>query len=309
MSPVKFLLAAVWLTIFLYGLHKMSRSMVSATGPAMKKILSGLVGKPWKSFLAGAAVTAVLQSSSITSVMVVGLVNARVLTLAQGIGVVIGANVGTTVTAQLLSISTYRIALPVIAFAVVLYLLPLPRVRPAARALFGFGLMLCGLEGMAGSLSPLKEYTVFAEWIIAGDRSPWQGIAGGFVVAAILQSSSAVIGLVIGLALEGAIRLPAAIAVVIGADLGTCTTALIASCGMNRTARAAALSHILFNLLSLIIALVFFRYMVMLAFTSAHSLPRRLANAHTLYNLLGAAILLPLSPLLAAFLERKTQRA
>lgn len=308
MSWLNAVLAAACLFIFLYGLRLMSRAAVTAIGPALKKMLVRLVGKPWRAFIAGALITAVLQSSSITSVMVVGLVNARVLTLAQGIGVVIGANVGTTFTAQLLSVSAPRIALPLLISAVILYLAPLPQIRHGARCLFGFGLMLYGLEGMAASLAPLKDSPLFSAWIVSAGQAPWRGITTGFMMAAALQSSSAVIGLVLGLALEGAISLPAAMAVVMGADLGTCTTALIASYGMKRTARAAALSHFLFNLFSLLIAVIFFRHLVMLASASADTLQRSLANGHTLYNLLGAAVMLPLASLFADLLEGKARR-
>ncbi|MEW5785985.1 MAG: Na/Pi symporter [Bacillota bacterium] len=296
-----------YLGLFLFGLHFMSRNLHSAAGSGLERFLARLTGSPWKGFLAGAAVTGALQSSSLISVMVVGLVNARVMTLAQAIAVIIGANVGTTVTAQLLSFNIQHAALPLIGAAVFLYLLPLSRLKPAAGALLGWGLVLLGLGGMAESLAPLRNTPVMARLLAAAGETPWQGIGAGILTAAALQSSSGVMGLVLGMALEGSISLTAAMAVLIGADLGTCTTALIASVGMNRTARAAAWSHFIFNLLSLVLAALFFPYMLRVTAFAASSLTRRLANFHTLYNLLGALVILPLAEPLARLLQGRKE--
>lgn len=301
MRLTNFACAAVYLGLFLFGLHLMSRSLARAAGPSLRKLLAGAVGTPWKGFLVGGLVTAVLQSSSLTSLMVVGLVNGGMLNLAQAIGVIIGANVGTTITAQLISFNLHRFAPPVVAAGAAFYLLP--RFRKAAGPLFGFGLVLLGLGGMAASLAPLQDTALVTGMFRAAGEAPWQGICAGFVTTVALQSSSAVMGLVLGLALEGIISLPAAVAIIVGADLGTCTTALVASLGMNRAARAAAWSHFLFNLVSLFLAALFFPQLVLLAAKTASALPRQLANAHTLYNLLGAVTLLPLAPLLARLFE------
>ncbi len=294
---------AGYLGLFLFGLHFMSRQLSGAAGPALERLLARVAGKPWSAFLAGCLVTGLLQSSSLTSVMVVGLVNARVLSLVQGIAVIIGANVGTTVTAQLLSFNLHRLALPLIVISVLLYLLPLPRIRPAFAAAAGFGMVMLGLDGMAQSLSPLQDTPLVMRMIAAAAEAPWQGLCGGIAVSIALQSSSAVMGLILGLAIKGIITLPAAVAVLIGADLGTCVTALIAGLVMGRTARAAAGSHFLFNLISMFLALLFFPRLLWLASVTAAELPRQLANFHTLYNLLGAVVLLPLIPLLARLLQ------
>ncbi len=297
--------AAGYLGLFIFGLHFMSRQLSGAAGPALRRLLSRVAGRTWSAFLAGCLVTAALQSSSLTSVMVVGLVNSRVMGLAQAIAVIIGANVGTTVKAQLLSFNLHRLALPLLGAAVLLYLLPLPRLRPASAALVGFGLVLLGMDGLTRSLAPLQETPLVTGMLSAAGAAPLKGLAGGLAASIALQSSSAVMGLVLGLALDNAISLPAAMAILIGADLGTCTTALVASLGMGRTARAAAWSHFLFNLISLFLALLFFPKLLWLATASARMLPRQLANFHTLYNLLGAIALLPLTPLLAHLLDRR----
>ena len=284
----------------------MSTRLSGAAGPALKRLLARAAGRPWSACLAGCLATAVLQSSSLTSVMVVGLVNARVLSLAQAVAVIIGANVGTTLTAQLISLNLHRLALPFIGAAVLLYLLPLKRIRPAAAAAIGFGLVIFGMEGISRSLAPLQESPFILQLLTAVGQTPWQGIGGGIIASAALQSSSAVMGLVLGLAMKELISLPAAMALLIGADVGTCITALAASLGMGRAAKAAAWSHFLFNLISMLLALIFFRWLLWLAFTSSAALPRQLANFHTLYNLLGAVVLLPLSPQSARLLSGRS---
>lgn len=295
---------AGYLGLFFFGIHFMSSQIYGSFGQALKNILSRVAGRPWSAGLSGCLVTAIVQSSSLTSVMVVGLVNAKAMSLNQAIAVIIGANVGTTMTAQLLTLNLYMLALPVIGLAAPLYILPFRRIRPVAGAITGFGLIMFGLEGMAQSLAPLNEAQFMNGILAAAGQSPWQGLGGGFAATVILQSSSVVMGLILSLAMENMISLPAAAAILIGADLGTCTTALMASLGMGRTARYAAWSHFIFNLVSLILALIFFQSLLWLASVTSDALPRQLANFHSLYNLLGVLILLPLSPLLACLFER-----
>ena len=294
MPGFKLLQAALSLLLFLGGLRWMSRALSRSAGPSFKLFLSRITGSPWSSFGTGFLVTALLQSSSLTTVMVVSLVNARMITAVQGFGIIIGANVGTTITSQLLSFDLYRLAWPLLGLALLLRFLPRTRLRPAAGPLFGFALLLLGLGGLTAALASLKESCFFNQALHFAASSPWWGLLIGTAAAGALQSSSAVAGIVLGLARGGMIDLSTGILMVIGADLGTCSTALIASIGMERTARQAAWFHFLFNLISLILALSFFPYLHRLALLSAKALPRRLANAHFFYNLIGAAALLPL---------------
>jgi len=294
---------AGYLGLFFFGLHFMSGQIYNSLGQTLKNFLIRVAGRPWSACLSGCLVTAVVQSSSLTSVLVVGLVNAKAMSLTQAIAVIIGANLGTTMTAQLLTLNLYMLALPVIGLAAPLYILPFRRIRPAAGAITGFGLIMLGLEGMALSLSPLKDAQFMDNILTAAGLSPWQGLGGGIAASIVFQSSSVVMGLILSLAMENMISLPAAAAILIGADLGTCTTALMASLGMGRTARSAAWSHFIFNLVSLLLALIFFQSLLRLAAATSDALPRQLANFHTLYNLLGVLILLPLSSLLARLFE------
>lgn len=294
-----------YLGLFLFGLHFMSRRLACAAGSYFQEILIRLVDTSWKGFLAGFMVTGFLQSSSLTSVITVGLVNAGVINLKQAITVIIGANVGTTITAQIFSFDIQHLALPLVGIASFAYLSPMLRKSSWPAVILGFGLALLGMSGLTASLLSLKDSGVIISLLNAAAGELWKGITAGAAVSAALQSSSAVVGLVLGMSKEGIISLTSALAVLMGADLGTCITAIIASLGMSRAARATACSHLVFNSISLILGLAFFPYLLQLTIMTAGSLPRQLANFHTIYNLLGAVILLPLAPHLAVILKNR----
>ncbi len=307
--PVLNLLRALFcLLLFLLGLHWMSRSLARSAGPAFRRLLHRITATPWRGFGTGFLVTALLQSSSLTTVMVVSLINGGMITAAQGCAVIIGANVGTTITGQLLSFNLGRIVWPLLGAALLVALQPHQPLRRAAAPLSGFALLLLGLEGMTAALGSLKEAPFFSGALLFAAASPGRGLLAGIAAATVLQSSSAVVGIVLGLARGGLLTLPVGVSMVIGADLGTCSTALIASIGMEKTARRAAWFHFFFNLVSLVLALSLYPYLLQAAIKSAATLPRRLANAHLLYNLLGAAVLLPLSAPLASLLEGVNHR-
>ena len=162
-----------YLGLFMFGLHFMSRNLARAAGPPLERFLARVIGKPWQGFLAGVMVTGVIQSSSLTSVMVVGLANAGVITLPQAITVIIGANVGTTVTAQLLTALNLKgLTLPLLGGAILLYLLPLRRIKPYAGGIVGWGVALLGLNGMAESLSPLLHTPLLAGLLAQAGKAP-----------------------------------------------------------------------------------------------------------------------------------------
>ncbi len=300
--------AALFLGIFLLGLRWMSAAVARSSAPAFKKMLSRLTGSPWRGFGTGFLSTALVQSSSLITVMVVSLVNAGVMTLQQGFGVIVGANVGTTITGQLLSFNIYWLAWPLMGLAALSMFIPHRRFRKMTAPLLGCALLFLGMSGMTAALASLKESALFIEALQMARASPWRGIFTGAVAATALQSSSAVVGIVMGLAHEGMINLPAGVALLIGADVGTCTTALIASIGMDFTARRAAWFHFFFNLISLVLALLFYPSLLLIAAKSGSILTRRLANAHFIYNFLGAIVLLPLAEPLARLIEGGTFR-
>lgn len=295
--------ATVFLVIFMLGLRLMSGAIARSAGPGLSRLLERLAGSPWRGFGTGFLVTALLQSSSMTTVMVVGLVNAGVMTFAQGCSVIIGANVGTTITGQLLSFNLHWLGWALLILGLLCRLLPHRRLRRAAAALGDCALLFIGMGGMTAALASLKELALLRSMVQAAGDLPWKGLLAGVIGAAVLQSSSAVIAFALGLAHEGMITLPAALALAIGADLGTCSTALIAAAGMEKTARRAAWFHFFFNLTSMALALIFYPQLLAIAAKSAAALPRQLANAHFFYNLLGAAVLLPLVEPLSALVK------
>jgi len=294
-----------YLALFLLGIQEMSRGLNRYAGNKVQNFLARHAGSTLSSFLLGFIVTVLLQSSSLTSVIVVGLINAGILSLEQGVGIIIGANLGTTITLQILSFQWHHLALPLIALAALMSLIPHRGWKYCSRALFGLGLVFMGLEGIAAGLEPLRESPAVYGLLTAAGRRPLLGVGAGFLLTAMFQSSSAVSGVLLGLAGRGLITLPAALAIMLGADLGTCITALLASLGMKANARLAAWAHFLFNTCTLLLVLPLFRYFVSLAEFSADQLPRQMANAHFLYNLGGALVLLPLVPVFLRIVQAK----
>ncbi len=279
---------------FLGGLKMMTLGLSGAVGSALARVLENWTGNRLSAFLCGILFTALTQSSSLTTVMVVGMVQARLLALTPAVAVIIGANVGTTVTGQLLSFNLQSLALPAaLAGAVCLAFFP-RRLRGPGRALYGLGLVLLGLKIMTKALAPLSETAWFGALLYTAGRSPLGGVLAGALATALIQSSSAVVGMVLALSYSGRLTLDAGTALVLGADVGTCATALLAGLGTGKEARRAALAHLLFNVISVILVLPFYGRFLALAAITADELPRQIANAHTIYNLIGALVLLGL---------------
>lgn len=249
-------------------------------------------GNRYSAFMCGLLFTSLTQSSSLTTVLVVGAVDAGLLPFRPALAIIIGANVGTTVTGQLLTVGVLDLAVQLTAAgAAAVLLCPPGRARLAGLALAGFGLLLCGLNVMSQAL-PLGQTPWFTGLLSAAQLHPLPGVLAGITAAALIQSSSAVIGMALLLAEEGRLPLAAGVSLVVGADIGTCVTALLAGLGAGTAARRAALAHLLFNLFSAALVFTIFPLFISLAAITAGDVPRQLANAHTLYNLFGAAVLL-----------------
>lgn len=281
------------LGIFIVGIKLMSRGLENLSGTSFAIMLQRLTGSRVSAFLCGFFFTAFTQSSSLTSVLVVGLAEAGLLEIAPAIAVVIGANVGTTVTAQLLSFHLSEAALPLGILGIVFMAIGGQSVvKNLGRTLAGLGTLLTGLNVMTGILGAVVELSEFETLLGKAANSPLLGVLAGLLAAGIIQSSSVVAGMVLALAHAGKIDLPAGASLLIGADIGTCVTALLAGAGGGISAKRVAYAHLFFNLVSAALVLpVFPMFLRLAAFTSAE-LPRQLANAHTLYNLCGAIPLL-----------------
>lgn len=286
-------LSVLGLFLFMGGLKLMSAGLETMCGSSFTTAVHRFTDNRFTGFLCGVLFTGLTQSSSLATVIVVGITDAGIMSLGSAIAVIIGANVGTTVTGQLLSFQLFDYALPIVVAALVLAILPRwGRSREGGRALLGLGILLFGLKTMSRALIPITETQLVASLLQSAAIHPWIGILAGAGVTAAVQSSSAVVGIAITLAREGVITLAAGVGIIIGADVGTCVTSLIAGLGTGLAARRAAFAHLLFNIFSVLLIIPVFPTFIRLAYASADTLPRQLANAHTLYNVSGAMILL-----------------
>ncbi len=305
------------LALFLYGMDQLSESLKSVAGGRMKGLLSRLTKNRFTAAFSGALVTAVIQSSSVTTVLVVGFISAGLMTMVQSVGVIMGANVGTTVTAQIVAfkVTEYALLLVAVGFAV-RFFSRRERMRHQGMIVLGLGLIFFGMSVMGDAMDPLRSSPLFID-LMKGMEAPFLGILIGALFTALIQSSSATTGVVIVLAAQGFITLPAGIALAFGANVGTCVTALLASVGKPREARRAAAVHVLFNVLGVMIWLPFIEQLAdlvgVLSPSAEHltgldrlaaETPRQIANAHTLFNVANTVLFLPLAGVFARTVER-----
>ncbi|KXG78894.1 Na/Pi cotransporter family protein [Thermotalea metallivorans] len=296
------------LGLFLYGMTIMGDGLEKAAGNKMKRIIEVLTNNRWVAMIVGIVVTMVIQSSSATTVMIVGFVNAGLMTLTQATGVIMGANIGTTITAQIASLNLSQIAPLVVGVAVGVWLFSNnKRTKNIAEIFIGFGILFIGMDFMKHAVKPLREYEGFRTMLLGFGRDTWVdsflAICAGFAVTAVVQSSSASTGILIALASEGLLPIEASLPIVFGTNIGTCVTAMLSSIGANRTAKRAAFIHFMFNLAGTVIFMLLFRNVTIqfVKYISPENAARQLANAHTFFNVVNTAILLPFAPVLVRF--------
>ncbi|PLX80083.1 MAG: Na/Pi cotransporter [Desulfuromonas sp.] len=314
------------LGLFLFGMKTMSEGLQKVAGERMRKILSALTANRFVGTLVGIAVTAIIQSSSATTVMVVGFVNAGLMSLVQSIGVVLGANIGTTITAQLIAFKITKYALPAIGIGVGLRLFTKNRkCNYLGEILLGFGILFFGLATMKQAFDPVKGSQDFLDIFLMVGDNPLLGVLIGALLTIIVQSSSATIGITLALATSGLISFEASVALILGENIGTTITANLAAIGANLPARRTAFAHFAFNVIGVCYMLVFFKFFigfidqitpgdpVMKIETAQQAaefgasaaigdqpfIARHIANTHTLFNIINTIIFLPLVGLLA----------
>jgi phosphate:Na+ symporter len=305
------------LALFLGGLEQLSEGLKQAAGQTLKVILARLTTNRLTGALTGALVTGILNSSSITTVLVVGFVTAGVMTLAQSVGVIMGANIGSTVTAQLLAfnITAYALAPVAIGFFM-LFAARRDQVQQAGKMIMGLGLVFFGMGLMGEAMKPLRTYPPFVEVLSSMER-PVLGVLVGCLFTALVQSSAATVGIAIALSSQGLLTLHGGITLALGANIGTCATALLAAIGKPPAAIRAAVVHLSFNVLGVIIWLPLIAVLANLAVRvspaapelegivrAAAEVPRQLANANTLFNVVNTALFLPFTALFARMAER-----
>lgn len=308
------------LAIFLYGMNMMGDSLEKYAGNQLKSVLTRLTSNAGKGFLLGLVVTAVIQSSSATTVMVVGFVNSGLMTLAQSVYVIMGANVGTSVTSWLLSLagldgsawyitlfkpSTFTPVLALIGIALFMFTKK-QRKKELACVLLGFAILMFGMEMMSDAVKPLRDMPEFTS-IMTMFQNPVMGVLAGTLLTAIIQSSSASVGILQALSLTGTVSYAAAIPIIMGQNIGTCVTALISSVGANKEARRASMVHLCFNVVGVAVWLGAFclaKVLFPMPYLDNAISPFGIAVAHSGFNVLATATLMPFGRQLAALATR-----
>ena len=305
------------LALFLYGMKTMGDALSKIAGGRLEQVLERMTNNPVKAVLLGAGVTAVIQSSSATTVMVVGFVNSGIMKLSQAVGVIMGANIGTTVTSWILSLSgiesgNFFVKLlkpssfsPVLALIGVILVMFIKNTKKndVGTILIGFAVLMFGMETMSSAVKPLADVPEFTSLFTAFEN-PVLGMIVGAVLTAVIQSSSASVGILQAMCATGSVTVNAAIPVIMGQNIGTCVTALLSGVGANRNARRASLIHLYFNLIGTFVFMIVFyamNHFVPFAFLSDTANGAVIAVIHSVFNIVSTIVLLPASKLLVKF--------
>jgi phosphate:Na+ symporter len=305
------------LALFLFGMEQMANGLKAAAGESLKTLMERLTTNRFMGAATGAFVTAVLNSSSVTTVLVVGFITAGVMTLSQSIGVIMGANIGSTVTAQIVAFNVTQYALLLVAPGfLMLFTAKEERIRHYGEMLMGLGLVFFGMGIMSAGMNPLRSYEPFLE-LMQRMENPLLGILVGAVFTSLVQSSAATTGIAIVMAAEGLISLPAGIALAFGSNIGTCATAVLAAIGKPVEAVRAATVHVLFNVIGVLLWVFFIPYFAGFVETispsypnlegterMAKEVPRQIANAHTMFNVVNTLIFIWFTVPFAKLVER-----
>lgn len=296
------------LGMFLYGMNAMADGLQKSAGSRLQQLLGVLTSNKLLGVLVGAAITAIIQSSSATTVMVVGFVNAGIINLTQAVGIIMGANIGTTVTSWIVSMSEWGEMMKPEFFAPLLVgigagvtmFAKSSKKKQAGEILIGFGLLFIGLDFMSSSIKPYRDAPIFAQAFAVLGRNPILGILTGAVVTAIIQSSSASVGILQTLALNGVVNWQSAIFITLGQNIGTCVTALLSSIGAHKTAKRAAVIHLLFNFIGAVIfgILMFILFLARPELAASRINSVEISVFHTIFNIANTIILFPFSALL-----------
>ena len=311
MSFFDFLTMVGGLALFLYGMKILGDGLSQASGGRLEKILEKLTNNPLKAVLVGAGVTGIIQSSSATTVMVVGFVNSGIMKLEQAVGIIMGANIGTTVTSwilgltgidsssfwiQMLKPTSFSPILAIVGVAILLFSNK-DKYKNVATIMVGFAVLMFGMETMSGAVKPLAEVPEFTG-ILTRFTNPVLGMLAGLILTAIIQSSSASVGILQALCMTGVMPFGAAIPIIMGQNIGTCVTALLSGIGANKNARRAALVHLYFNIIGTVTFMIVF-YSINLvhpfAFLEEAATPFGVAAVHSLFNVGATIVLLPFS--------------
>jgi len=305
------------LALFLFGMEQMAEALKAVAGERMKSILAKLTANRFAGAATGAFVTAVIQSSSVTTVLVVGFITAGLMSMSQSIGIIMGANIGTTITAQIVAFKVTKAAMLMIGVGFsMLFFSKEEKIKHYGSMLMGLGMVFFGMSVMSDAMKPLRTFQPFLDFMIHMEN-PLVGILVAAAFTGLIQSSSATTGIVIVMASQGLISLPAGIALAFGANIGTCITAMLASIGKPREALRAALVHVIFNIGGVLVWVMFIPYLAefVMWFSPVHpelagidrlgaETPRQIANAHTVFNISNTLIFIWFTTQIGHLVER-----
>ena len=292
------------LGMFLYGMEMMSDGMKMTAGNRMRAILKKLTSNRFIAVFVGAFITMIIQSSSATTVMLVSFVNSGLLNFVQALGVILGSNIGSTVTAQIVAFKVTDYALLLIAVGSIMTLFSKKdTAKHIGFVILGFGLLFYGMKVMSDTMKPLRTDPTFNS-ILTSFENPFLGILAGAIFTALIQSSSATTGIVITLASSGSITLEAGIPLIFGANIGTCITALLAGLKATRDAKRVAIGHVLFNLVGVLAFCFWIPAFADLVAQTTDNVPRQIANAHTIFNIVSTILFIPFAPFISKTIIR-----
>lgn len=299
--------AIAGLVLFIYGVTRLAEGLEEISTDRMKSLLSKFTTNRFAGVLTGAVATTLLESSSVTIIMVIAMVSAGVLTFVQSLGVVLGSNIGTAVGAQIIALNIEKyVPILMLSGLLLLFLGKKQTLKNLGIILLGFGLMFYGLEAIDEAMKPFRNYQPFIDLMQTFANNPLLGALVGAIFTVIIQSSSATVALIVTLAGSGLISLPAGIAIMLGAEVGTCADTLVATIGRGRPALRTGVFHLLFNVGSAILGIIFAPLLVQLvqAISGGGGVGRQVANAQILFNLIGVAVVILFLPMIARLLEK-----
>lgn len=288
-----FLQVTAGIALLFFGMQMMKNGLESAAKYRIQTFLKTFTRTPLLGMLTGIVITALVQSSTFVTVLSIGFVNASIMTFPQALGIVLGTNIGTCVTTQLMSFNLTNLAVPAIGLgAIIIVLSKREGLKSLGQSIVGFGVVFLGMNIMTQSLEPLKDYPPFIS-MLTSFNNPIIGIIAGTVFSALIHSSSTTTGVVIALSHQGLIDLPSSVAIVLGSNIGTCITGILVSIGTTSGAKRVALAHVMLNVVGALAFLpIIFPFSQFVAFTS-DSLPRQVANAHLVFNVASSLVILP----------------
>lgn len=295
------------LVLFLYGVTRMAEGLEAIAGDRVKTAVDKFTTNRFAALLSGAVATTILDSSSVTIIMVIAMVSAGLLTFVQSLGVVLGSNIGTTVGAELIAFEINQYAPIALFIGFLLHFLgKTERQKNIGLILFGIGLLFFGLDAIDEAMKPFRDYQPFIDWMKTLGENPLMGAAVGALFTVLIQSSSATVAIVITLASSGLISLPAGVALMLGAEVGTCADTLVATIGRGRPALRTGVFHLLFNVTTAAVGILFAAQLAQLAqsISGGAGVGRQIANAQVIFNVLGVVLVIGFLPLIARGLEK-----